>query len=169
MPFPPPDPARDAGPEPAPPDAPSTTRAAVRPGDLAGSWRAMLGLAWLAAFFAYAAVWQASVQIGIGTWWLGPRAQPTHVAIKLIPFYLTLVIGLLVVYNVKWIVRWSALGIVAATLIALPDFSRSVGLGVAEATIAGLLGVITLASLSGRYRIAPRTSPGPTRPDPAAR
>ena len=30
-----------------------------------------------AAMFAYAAVWQASVQLGIATWWVGPRSQPT--------------------------------------------------------------------------------------------
>lgn len=135
----------------------------------------MLALGWIAAFFAYAGVWQASVQIGIGTWWIGPRAQPTNVAIKLIPFLLSLTMGLLIIYNVKGILRWSAAGVVAAALISIPDFSRSVGLGVAEAAIAGLLGVITLASLSGRYRAAELqtgTSPAPrleTAPvDPAS-
>lgn len=128
----------------------------------------MLGLGWVAAFFAYAAVWQASVQIGIGTWWVGPRAQPTSLLVKLIPFYLTLVVGLLIVYNVRWIVRWNAAGVAAATLIAVPDFSRSVGLGTAEAIIAGLLGVITLASLSGRYRAASADSPGMPPPQAPA-
>lgn len=112
----------------------------------------MLGLGWLAAFFAYAGIWQASVQIGIGTWWIGPRAQPTPILIRLIPFYLALVVGLLIVYNVKWVVRWSAVGVLGMALIAIPDFSRSIGLGVAEAAIAGMLAVITLASLTGRYR-----------------
>ncbi len=122
----------------------------------------MLGLGWITSFFAYAGVWQASVQIGIGTWWVGPRAQPTNVAIKLIPFYLALIVALLIVYNVRWIVRWSATGVAVAALISVPDFSRSVGLGTAEAIIAGLLGLITLASLSGRYRAA-EPDPAPTR------
>ena len=106
------------------------------------------------AFFAYAGMWQASVEIGIGTWWIGPRAQPTHVLIRLLPFYLCLTMALMIVYNVKWVVRWSAIGVAAAASISIPDFSRSVGLGVAEAVIAGLLGLITLASLTGRYRAA---------------
>jgi len=129
----------------------------------------MLGLAWTAAFFAYAGVWQASVQIGIGTWWIGPRAQPTNLAIRLIPFFLSLAMGLLIAYDARRIVRWSAVGVAVAALIAVPDFSRSVGLGAIEAVIAGLLGVITLASLSGRYRAAEPQSATSTAstPEPA--
>lgn len=114
----------------------------------------MLLLGWVGAFFAYAGIWQASVQIGIGTWWTGPRAQPTNVAIRLLPFVLALAMALLVVYSVRHVVRWSGIGVAATVLVAVPDFSRSVGLGVAEASIAALLGVVTLASLSGRYRAA---------------
>lgn len=176
MSFPPPDPAHDAaiGADTAPvaPTPPKSATVEPRPGDLATPWRVMLGVAWIAAFFAYAGVWQASVQIGISTWWLGPRAQPTNVAVRLIPFYLSLVVGLLVVYNIRWIVRWSAVGVASTALIAVPDFSRSIGLGIAEAVIAGLLGVITLASLSGRYRTAPTgNSPIPDPPplDPVPR
>ncbi len=130
----------------------------------------MLGLAWITAFFAYAGVWQASVQIGISTWWVGPRAQPTNIAVRLVPFYISLVVALLVVYNIRWIVRWSAAGVAASALIAVPDFSRSIGLGIAEAVIAGLLGVVTLASLTGRYRTASPASVAPPPPpslDPA--
>ncbi len=141
----------------------------MRPGDLTTSWRLMLGLGWLSAFFVYAGVWQASVQIGIGTWWIGPRAQPTNTVVKLIPFFLTLSLGLLVAYNVRWIVRWSTVGVAAAALISIPDFSRSTSLGVAEAIIAGLLGMITLASLSGRYRVADQqqATASTSRPEPA--
>jgi len=180
MQLPPPDPERDAGLDGILPATSSESAlatasigAGARPGDLSGSWRVMLGLAWVTAFFCYAGIWQASVQIGIGTWWVGPRAQPTHVAVKLIPFVLTLAMGLLVVYNVKSLVRWSAAGVVGAALVSLPDFSRSVGLGVAEAIIAGLLGLVTVASLSGRYRAAPSieplSAPPPSRqpPEPA--
>ncbi|MEP1125596.1 MAG: hypothetical protein ABJH68_17070 [Ilumatobacter sp.] len=173
MSFPPPDPAHDAAVEPDPPARPTPperTTPAPRPGDLTTPWRVMLGLSWLTAFFAYAGVWQASVQIGISTWWVGPRAQPTNVAVKLIPFYVTLVVALLVVYNIRWIVRWSAAGVAASALIAVPDFSRSVGLGIAESLIAGLLGVVTLASLTGRYRAASPSGPelaAPPRFDPA--
>ncbi len=112
----------------------------------------MVGAGWVAAFFAYAGVWNASVQIGISTWWIGPRAQPTNIAIKLIPFLLAVFVTLLVLYNVQRLVAWNAAAVALSALISIPDFSRSVGLGVAEATIAGLLALIAAASLSGRYR-----------------
>lgn len=170
MSFPPPDPAHEVAVQPVPAELPVRSAArpngAARPGDLAPAWRVMLGIGWICAFFAYAGMWQASVQIGVSTWWIGPRGQPTHVAIKLIPFYLSLVVGLLIVYNVRWIVRWSAVGVAATALISIPDFSRSIGLGVAEAVIAVLLGVITLASLSGRYRAVQSEPIGSAAPQP---
>jgi hypothetical protein len=138
----------------------------IRPGDLTIPWRVLLGLSWLIAFFAYAAVWQSSVQIGIGTWWLGPRADPAPTAVKLIPFGLSLAMTLLVIYNVPRMVRVSLAGVALAALISVPDFSRTIGLGVAELIIAGLLGLITVSSLSGQYRRA-HTDPATLPPPPA--
>ncbi len=123
----------------------------VRPGDLVTTWRTILGLAWLGAFFSYAAVWQASVQIGIGTWWVGPRAQPTNVAVKLLPFVLALSMVLFVVYNVARVVRLSGFAVVLAAVFALPDFGRVPGLAIVEIVVAALLGIVTLCALSGRY------------------
>lgn len=136
----------------------------IRPGDLTVYWRVLLGLSWLMAFFAYAAVWQASVQIGIGTWWIGPRADPAPTALKLMPFGLTLAMALLVIYNVPRIVRVSMVGVALTALISVPDFSRTTGLGVTELIISGLLGLITVTSLSGQYRqrhLNPATIPAP--------
>lgn len=169
MSFPPPDPARDAAVHGAQPTMPADPNHTVRPGDITPQWRVMLTLSWMTAFFAYAGVWQASVQIGIGTWWVGPRAQPTFIVVRLLPFLLSLVVGLLIIYNVRRVLRWSAAGVAAAALISIPDFSRSTGLGIAEAVIAGLLGLVTLASLAGRYRsLKPEPAPA-VAPDPASR
>ena len=141
---------------------PSTPTAAVpygtRPGDLTVQWRLLVGAAWVAAFFAYSAVWQASVQIGIGTWWLGPRAQPTSVLVRVLPFVLCIAMALCALYNVTRLLRVSMLGVALAALIAVPDFSRSVGLGVAELVIACLVGLVVAAATTGRYRVAPVTS-----------
>lgn len=126
----------------------------VRPGDLVQMWRWLLGLAWLGAFFSYAAVWQVSVQIGIGAWWVGPRAQPTNVLVKVLPFVVALSIVLCVVYRTPRIVRTSALGAALAIVFAIPDFSRSTGLALLELTIAGLLAIVTLCALTGRYTVA---------------
>lgn len=120
----------------------------------------LLGLAWVLAFFSYAAIWNASVQIGIGTWWVGPRAQPTFILVKLLPFVLCLAMVLCIVYNAPRMVRISAIATVATAIWAIPDFSRSIGLGVAELTVAGLLAIGTAAALTGRYRLAPATASG---------
>lgn len=142
----------------------------TRPGDLTLQWRLLVGAAWVAAFFAYSAVWQASVQIGIGTWWLGPRAQPTNMLVRVLPFVLCIAMALCALYNVTRLLRVSMLGVALAALISVPDFSRSVGLGVAELVIACLVGLVVAAAATGRYRIAPVTSEhadaSPTTPAP---
>ncbi len=115
----------------------------------------MLAAAWVIAFFAYAAVWQASVEIGIGTWWVGPRAQPRHTLVRVLPSLLSISMAMCAVYNARRLVRLSAVGVVFATIVAIPDFSRSTGLGLAELVIACLLGLVTLAALTGRYRLVP--------------
>lgn len=138
--------------QPAVPPPPAADHA--RPGDLLPSWRATLAIGWLCVFFAYAAVWQASVQIGIATWWVGPRSDPAPTLVRAIPFFITIVGLLLVVYNVR---RLSARTFWVATstlVIALPDFSRSVGLAVLEVLISLSMMTIAAASLTGRYRPA---------------
>jgi hypothetical protein len=130
-----------------------STAGIVRAGDLTFSWRFVLGMAWALAFFAYAAVWQASVQIGIGTWWLGPRAQPTDVYVRVIPFILPLVVPLLLVYDIRRPVLVSMVAALGAGLIALPDVGRATLLGVVELAIAALLLLVSLAATTGRYRV----------------
>ncbi|BAN03396.1 hypothetical protein [Ilumatobacter coccineus] len=126
----------------------------VRPGDLTLTWRFVVMFGWMFAFFAYAAVWQASVQLGIATWWLGPRSQPTPLLIRMIPFFIVIVGGMAAVYNVRRLSHVSIGVALVSALVALPDFSRSVGLAVVELLISGSLVVLSVASLAGRYRLA---------------
>lgn len=137
----------------------------TRLGDLTPRWRYVLAAAWVVAFFAYAATWQASVQIGVGTWWVGPRAQPTRTIIKVLPSLLSITMAMCAIYNVPRLVRLSAVGVLLATIIAIPDFTRSIGLGVTELIIAGMLGLVTVAAVSGRYRLAPDHSHGEPESD----
>ena len=112
-----------------------------------------LAIAWLGAFFAYAAVWQASVQIGISTWWVGPRSQPSPVPIRLLPFFVCILAEVLVVYDVRRLsATLTAAGALTA-LVAVPDFSRSAGLATVELIISGALVVVGLAAFTGRYRV----------------
>lgn len=112
----------------------------------------MLGVTWSAVFLAYAAVWKVSEEIGIGTWWLGPRAQPQPVLVKIIPFTLATLVSLTAVYNVKLVALISLAGSGVAALIAVFDMSRSGGLAAIEFGIAGSAAIVSLAALTGTYR-----------------
>ncbi len=143
-------------------------------GSLTSTWRILLGLAWTAGFFAYAAVWQASVQLGIGTWWIGPRADPTPTLLRLLPFLVCLVMILGVVYGVR---RLPAVGVVLGlglVAFAIPDLSRSTSLAITELIVAALLVVVSVLARTGVVRAAEPVSPdGPTTaadqlPEPSA-
>ena len=159
---PPPAPTFDVGsalPPPAPPIDDDTTavepdRRPHRPGELTTAWRTALVATWVGVFLAYMAVWKASEEIGIGTWWLGPRSNPQPVLVRLIPFFVTAVIGILASYNVRRMPWISLGGSVVLALIAVPDLSRSVGLATVEFAIAGAVALVSLASLTGTYRAA---------------
>ena len=135
-----------------PADAPARRR--HRPGELTTPWRTALVATWVGAFLAYMAVWKASEEIGIGTWWLGPRSDPQPVLVRLIPFSVIAVVGILAAYNVRRMPWISLGGSVVLALIAVPDLSRSVGLATIEFAIAGAVAVVSIASSTGTYRAA---------------
>ncbi|MGI9645618.1 MAG: hypothetical protein ACR2O6_09950 [Ilumatobacteraceae bacterium] len=137
-------------------------------GQLTVAWQIMGAVAWAAAFFAFAGVWKASEEIGIATWWLGPRADPQPITIRILPFVLCVFIGLWAIYNVRGFPWVSLAGSVAVAAIAAFDVSRSIGLAAAEFAIAGALALVSLASLGGRYRAgtAPPADDGAGEPPP---
>ncbi|MGK0331094.1 MAG: hypothetical protein ACI89G_001162 [Minisyncoccia bacterium] len=114
----------------------------------------LLGAAWAASFFAFAAVWKTSQDIGIGTWWLGARAQPQSVMIKIIPFVLIIAVGLAAIYNLRRVALVSLAGSVGVALIAVFDISRSGGLAAIEFAIAASLATVSVGALTGTYRAA---------------
>jgi hypothetical protein len=111
-------------------------------------------LTWVGAFLAYLAVWKASDEIGIATWWLGPRSNPRPLPIRLIPFAVTAVFGILAGYNLKRLPWISLAGSGVLALIAIPDLSRSGGLAAIEFAIAGAVALVSLGSFTGMYRAA---------------
>jgi len=126
----------------------------LRAGQLTVTWRILLALGWSAAFFAYAAVWQASVQLGIGTWWIGPRAQPTPTLVRLVPFIACLGVVLLVVYGRRWLPIVGVVVGLGLTMWSLPDFSRSTSLALTELIISSSLVMISAVSWTGLVRAA---------------
>ena len=125
-----------------------------RPGQVTAGWQMLLGAAWTASFFAFAAVWKTSQDIGISTWWLGARAQPQSVPIKIIPFVLTIVIGLAAICNLRRVALISLAGSLGVALIAVFDISRSGGLAAIEFAIAASLSAISVGAFTGTYRAA---------------
>src|SRR5688500_16766755 len=83
-------------------DAPEPQRA-PRPGELTGGWRLVTVVAWIAVVLGWSAVWNTSVQLGLSTWWIGPRADSTPVVVRLAPFAGPVVVILGTLNNSRWL------------------------------------------------------------------
>lgn len=127
----------------------------LRAGQFTVGWQIMLAAAWTAAFFAFAAVWKTSEEIGIGTWWLGPRAQPQPIFVRVAPFALTLAVGMLAVYNVRRTAWLSAIASVAIAGCAAFDMTLSGGLAAIEFAIAGSMLLVSIGAVIGALRVRP--------------
>jgi hypothetical protein len=149
----PPAPPPTASPDPTSDVVPSRLRE-PRPGELSPPWRIALILTWVGAFLAYMAVWKTSEELGLATWWLGPRSNPQPVVVRVIPFVVIAVFGVFASYNVRRLPWISLGGSVALALIAVPDLSRSTGIATIEFAIAVAVALVSVASLTGRYRAA---------------
>jgi hypothetical protein len=112
----------------------------------------MVVTTWVGVFVAYLAVWKASEEIGIATWWLGPRSSPQPIVIRLLPFIATAVFGILASSNIRRLPTIGLLGAAALVAIAAPDLSRSTGLAAIEFAIAGAVLLVSAASFTGTYR-----------------
>ena len=130
-------------------------RRAAGPGQLVPAWRVALTITWIGAFLGFAAVWKASEEIGIATWWLGPRSDPRPLLVTLVPFAITIAAGVTAAYNLPSAVWVSLAGSGGCALVGVFDISRSGGLAFVELAIAAATALVALGALSGRYRAAP--------------
>lgn len=109
-----------------------------------------------------AAVWNASVQLGLTTWWLGPRGEPQSRIVQFSPFVAPVLMLLGTINQLRWL-GWA--GLVAAATIAgfaVGDIGRVSGLAVVEFAIAGAAAVVSIASFTGTYRSGGTESAGPS-------
>jgi hypothetical protein len=123
-----------------------------RPGELTRPWHVATVVTWIGVFLAYMAVWKASDEIGLATWWLGPRSSPQPIAVRLIPFVITAAAGICASYNVRRMPWIGVGGSVALAIVAVPDLSRSTTLAIVEFTIAAAALIVSAASFTGTYR-----------------
>ncbi len=129
--------------------------APLRPGQLTVGWQIMVAASWTAAFFAFAAVWKTSQEIGIGTWWLGARAQPQPTVLRIAPFVLAIAVGMAAVYNIRRTAWISAAASIALAIGAAFDMSRSGGLAAIEFAIAGSMLLVSIGAALGAIRTNP--------------
>lgn len=150
-PLPPPDPTSEvaddevAGLDTAPVNGPAV-------GQLSAGWRLVTALTWVGVILALAAVWNTSVQLGLSTWWLGPRAQPRSRVIQFSPFVAPLLMVLGAINQARWL-AW--FGVAAAGVIVgygIGDLSSAAPVAGLEIAIGLAAAAVSLASLTGTYR-----------------
>ena len=154
--------ARSAAPASATPPAPVQPPPLPLPrpprtGDLTVGWRIVTAMVWISVAAAFAAVWNTSVQLGLATWWLGPRSSPQPIVVRLLPFAPP---ALMVLASINQIRRLPVLGLVAAgalAVLAIVDLGYVRGLAIVELAIAAAAALTSVASFTGTFR--------PGRPD----
>jgi hypothetical protein len=123
-----------------------------RAGDLTTAWRILTGIGWLGIVVMLAATWNASRQLGLPTWWLGPLDHQRPAYIILLPFVAPAVVLTAVGNRVRYVPWIGVLGATATAAIGLGDLGRVRGLGVVELIGAAAALLVSIASFSGMYR-----------------
>lgn len=123
-----------------------------RAGELATGWRIVTACLWISVIVAFAAVWSTSVQLGLSTWWLGPRAEPTSPIVRFSPFVVPLLMTIAAFNNVRRLAWWGMGASLVTAVFGIVDLGRVPRLAVVELIIAGLAFVVSAASLTGTYR-----------------
>lgn len=140
-----------------------------RAGDLTVGWRIVVAALWIGVTVAFAAVWSVSSQLGLSTWWLGPRSDPRPQLMRLLPFVVPVLMTLATFNNVR---RLALLGVAASLVTAavgLADLGRVIELALLELLVAAIALVVSVASLTGTYRRAPDVDDAPATDDPPRR
>jgi hypothetical protein len=140
-----------------------------RAGDLTVGWRIVVAALWIGVTVSFAAVWSASAQLGLATWWLGPRSDPQPQVVRLLPFVVPVLMTIATFNNVR---RLAILGIGASLATAgfgIGDLGRVDELAVLELLVAAVALVVSCASLTGTYRRAPGRAAEPDGRPPGRR
>ena len=125
-----------------------------RPGDLSLGWRAVTAGTWIGVVVGLAAVWNASVQLGLSTWWLGARADPQPTVVQFTPFIAPVLMLLATINQVRWLPWCGLAASVVVAGFAVGDVGRVSSLAIVEFAIAGAAALVSIASFTGTYRVA---------------
>jgi hypothetical protein len=113
------------------------------------AWRVIMMLGWVGGIVGYSTVWVVSRQIGLPTWWLGPRSQPTAFYVVGLPFLLPVLMLLAISVNLRRVALYGVVAALATGLIALGDAQSQPGLAMIQAAISLGLLCTSLAALIG--------------------
>ena len=140
-----------------------------RAGELTGGWRVITAITWMMVIVALGAVWKTSDQLGLSTWWLGPRGAPNSTIVQLLPFLPPVLMVLASINHMKYVPWFGVAASLIIVVIGIFDLDRVVGLGILEIAIGAAAGVVSLVSLTGVYRVDQQaTVEQPPLPEPAA-
>ena len=142
---------------PPPPPAPPHTGAVEhddgpRAGQLTAGWRVTVLATWVLVFLAYTAVWKASRELGLATWWLGPTAEPRPIPVLLLPFVAPVTMIIATINNSRRLPWYGLAAAAVGVAIAVGDLGTFRRLGLVELGIAVAAGAVSVASMAGRYR-----------------
>jgi hypothetical protein len=149
---------------PLPPPAPDTFGAppeaatavlfvrAPRAGELTPRWRLVQAITWLGVAVAIGSIWKTTDQLGMSTWWLGPRGEPRPAAVQVLPFVPAVVMILLAINRVRHLAWWSLGASVLVVAVGVVDLGYKPAIGMLEIAIGAAAAVVSVASFAGRYR-----------------
>jgi hypothetical protein len=110
---------------------------------------------WVGVAVGLGAVWSASRQIGLSTWWLGPPSDARPVVVSLLPFVAPVVAIAAAVGRTRFLPWIGLAAAVATAAVGIGDLDRVPRLAALELVIAACGAAVSVACLAGRYRAAP--------------
>ncbi len=114
-------------------------------------WRVVLMLGWVGGILGYSTIWAVSRQIGLPTWWLGPRSVPTPFYVVALPFLPPVIVLIALAIQLKRIAVLSLIAALATLGVAAGDANTQPGLALAQVAISvGLLSTSLAALIGGR-------------------
>lgn len=125
---------------------------ALRSGELSDGWTLLFVIGWSAVAIGYAAIWRASWQLGIPTWWLAHRGSGIGSLLAVAPFLPPAAMIVAAARRVRHLPWWGLAASLTLLAIALADLGNIRGLSVAGIVVALSGALISLASLTGMYR-----------------
>lgn len=117
------------------------------------AWAATTGIFWGLVFAAFIGVWKASQEVGLATWWRGPRSAPRPILVQLLPLVAP---SVLVVASMLRSSRLGLLGVAAAVAtvaIGAGDLGPIPKLAVVELALGGAGLVFSLASIAAERAV----------------